>query len=492
MKSVTLGEHLDYAMLAQLQKGGVQIVLSENARQRILHCKKYLDDKLNGSDQLFYGINTGFGSLCNIAISKEDLTALQRNLVMSHACGTGPLVSTEIIRLMLALKIQSLAYGHSGVQLATVERLITLYNNDYLPVIYEQGSLGASGDLAPLAHLVLPLLGMGELWIAGKRVAAADKMADLGWEPLLLGAKEGLALLNGTQFMTAYGVYAVNTAQRLLDQADMVAALSLEAFDGRLDAFHPLIHGVRPHKGQVQVAANMRKWLAESPGMAKTKKAVQDPYSFRCIPQVHGASRDAWEYVARLMAVEMNAVSDNPNIFPDDDLILSGGNFHGQPLALALDFLAMAMAELGSISERRTYQLISGVRDLPAFLIAHSGLNSGMMIPQYTAASIASQNKQLANPASTDSIVSSNGQEDHVSMGANAATKLYRLLDNVETLLAIELMNAAQAMDLRKNAQSSPALEKLRKDYRQHIAFLAEDRYLHPDIQASKAFLHAY
>lgn len=492
MKSVTLGEHLDYAMLAQLQKGGVQIVLSENARQRILHCKKYLDDKLNGSDQLFYGINTGFGSLCNIAISKEDLTALQRNLVMSHACGTGPLVSTEIIRLMLALKIQSLAYGHSGVQLATVERLITLYNNDYLPVIYEQGSLGASGDLAPLAHLVLPLLGMGELWVDGKRVDAAAIMAELGWEPLLLGAKEGLALLNGTQFMTAYGVYAVNMAQRMLDQADMVAALSLEAFDGRLDAFHPLIHGVRPHKGQVQVAANMRKWLADSPGMAKAKKAVQDPYSFRCIPQVHGASRDAWEYVARLMAVEMNAVSDNPNIFPDDDLILSGGNFHGQPLALALDFLAMAMAELGSISERRTYQLISGVRDLPAFLIAHSGLNSGMMIPQYTAASIASQNKQLANPASTDSIVSSNGQEDHVSMGANAATKLYRLLDNVETLLAIELMNAAQAMDLRTHAQSSAALEKLRKDYRQHIAFLAEDRYLHPDIQASKAFLRAY
>lgn len=492
MKRVTLGEHLDYAMLAQLQKGGVQIVLSENARQRILHCKKYLDDKLNGSDQLFYGINTGFGSLCNIAISKEDLTALQRNLVMSHACGTGPLVSTEIIRLMLALKIQSLAYGHSGVQLATVERLITLYNHDYLPVIYEQGSLGASGDLAPLAHLVLPLLGMGELWVDGKRVDAAAIMAELGWEPLLLGAKEGLALLNGTQFMTAYGVYAVNMAQRLLDQADMVAALSLEAFDGRLDAFHPLIHGVRPHKGQVQVAANMRKWLADSPGMAKAKKAVQDPYSFRCIPQVHGASRDAWEYVARLMAVEMNAVSDNPNIFPDDDLILSGGNFHGQPLALALDFLAMAMAELGSISERRTYQLISGVRDLPAFLIAHSGLNSGMMIPQYTAASIASQNKQLANPASTDSIVSSNGQEDHVSMGANAATKLYRLLDNVETLLAIELMNAAQAMDLRTHEQSSAALEKLRKDYRQHIAFLAEDRYLHPDIQASKAFLRVY
>lgn len=492
MKRVTLGEHLDYAMLAQLQKGGVQIVLSENARQRILHCKKYLDDKLNGSDQLFYGINTGFGSLCNIAISKEDLTALQRNLVMSHACGTGPLVSTEIIRLMLALKIQSLAYGHSGVQLATVERLITLYNHDYLPVIYEQGSLGASGDLAPLAHLVLPLLGMGELWVDGKRVDAAAIMAELGWEPLLLGAKEGLALLNGTQFMTAYGVYAVNMAQRLLDQADMVAALSLEAFDGRLDAFHPLLHGVRPHKGQVQVAANMRKWLADSPGMAKAKKAVQDPYSFRCIPQVHGASRDAWEYVARLMAVEMNAVSDNPNIFPDDDLILSGGNFHGQPLALALDFLAMAMAELGSISERRTYQLISGVRDLPAFLIAHSGLNSGMMIPQYTAASIASQNKQLANPASTDSIVSSNGQEDHVSMGANAATKLYRLLDNVETLLAIELMNAAQAMDLRTHEQSSAALEKLRKDYRQHIAFLAEDRYLHPDIQASKAFLRVY
>jgi histidine ammonia-lyase len=491
MKSITLGEQLDFATLAQLQKGGVQITLSEKAKQRIVACKNYLDNKLAESDQLFYGINTGFGALCNIAISKTDLTALQRNLVMSHACGTGPMVAPELIRLMLVLKIQSLAYGHSGVQLATVERLITLYNHDYLPVIYEQGSLGASGDLAPLAHLVLPLLGMGELWIGEKRIAASTVMNELGWEPLLLGAKEGLALLNGTQFMTAYGVYAVNTAQRLLDQADMVAALSLEAFDGRLDAFHPLIHAVRPHQGQVQVAANMLRWLADSPAMQKPKKAVQDPYSFRCIPQVHGASRDAWSYVAQVMTVEMNAVSDNPNIFPDADLIVSGGNFHGQPLALALDFLAMAMAEIGSISERRTYQLIAGVRDLPAFLIARSGLNSGMMIPQYTAASIASQNKQLANPASTDSIVSSNGQEDHVSMGANAATKLYRILDNVETLLAIELMNAAQALDLRKGVQSSVAIEKIRSAYRQQVPFLDEDRYLHPDIQTSKLFLRA-
>ncbi len=492
MKTIYLGEPLDFSTLGELMEPGNKLALSTQAVARIQACKKYLDDKLADSDQLFYGINTGFGSLCDIAISKNDLSSLQRNLVMSHACGTGNMVPVAIIRLMLVLKIQSLAYGHSGVQLATVQRLVDLYNHDVLPVVYEQGSLGASGDLAPLAHLSLPLLGLGEVWVNGNITHSSSLLPTFGWEPIVLQAKEGLALLNGTQFMSAYGVYAILKGQQLIDQAAMIAALSIEAFDCRTEPFHPLVHEVRPHLGQQHVAAAIRDWLTGSPTAARTKTAVQDPYSFRCVPQVHGASYDTWLHAASVFETEINAVSDNPNLFPEEDMIISGGNFHGQPLAFALDFLAIAMAELGAISERRTYQLISGSRGLPAFLIAHSGLNSGLMIPQYTAASIASQNKQLAVPASIDSITSSNGQEDHVSMGANAATKLYRVLDNVETILAIELMNAAQAFDLRGDWKTSAGLSKLLAAYRKKVPFLAEDRLLHDDIVASKRFLQSY
>lgn len=492
MKTIYIGDPLDFTTLGELMFAGNHLALSSQAVERIQSCKSYLDQKLAESDRLFYGINTGFGSLCNIAISNNDLSTLQRNLVMSHACGTGARVPEEIVRLMLVLKVQSLAYGHSGVQLATVQRLIDLYNHDVLPVVYEQGSLGASGDLAPLAHLSLPLLGLGEVLVNGNITHSSSLNATFGWQAIALQAKEGLALLNGTQFMTAYGVYAVIQGEKLLQQANMIAALSMEAFDCRTEPFHPLVHEVRPHPGQQQVAANIRAWLEGSPTAAREKTAVQDPYSFRCIPQVHGATYDTWLHVASVFETEMNAVSDNPNLFPEEDLIISGGNFHGQPLAYALDFLAIALAEIGSISERRTYQLISGSRGLPAFLIAHSGLNSGMMIPQYTAASIVSQNKQLAVPASIDSITSSNGQEDHVSMGANAATKLYRILDNVETILAIELMNAAQAFELRGDWKTSARLTKVFQAYREKVAFLNEDRLLHDDILASKAFLRTY
>jgi len=491
MMQLQLGGKLSFSDLKAVMHGRVQLELSEQAIARIQKGKAYLDGKLAGNQQLFYGINTGFGALCNVGIAPDALSDLQHNLIRSHACGMGEEVPADLVRLMLALKIQSLAYGHSGVALETVHRLVAFYNAGLLPVVYQQGSLGASGDLAPLAHLCLPLIGEGEVWLVGQRLDASDALKKLGLQPLHLEAKEGLALLNGTQFMSAYGVYAVLAAEDLLNKADLVAAASLDAFGGRLEPFHPAIHQVRPHPGQLQVAAHMLQLLGDSALQKQERKAVQDPYSFRCIPQVHGASRDVCSHVKDVFSREINAVSDNPNIFPDEDLIISGGNFHGQPLALAMDYLAMALSELGSISERRTYQLISGTRGLPPFLAANSGLHSGMMIPQYTAASIASQNKQLSVPASTDSIVSSNGQEDHVSMGANAATKLFRVVDNAYRLLAIEWLNACQALDFR-DAASSTVIEKHKKDFREQVSFMESDRFLHADMVAAEAFLRSF
>lgn len=465
------------------------LALSEEARINIDKCRAYLDEKMKSLDAPIYGINTGFGSLYNVKISNENLSKLQENLVKSHACGTGAEVPSEIVKIMLLLKIQSLSYGHSGVQLETVERLIDFYNNDILPVIYEQGSLGASGDLAPLAHLSLPLLGEGEVYADGFRQPAAKVLDKMGWKPIVLQSKEGLALLNGTQFMSAYGVYVLLKSVKYCYLADVIAAISLEGFDGRIEPFNELIHLVRPHKGQIVTARRFNELLEDSEIIAQPKKHVQDPYSFRCIPQVHGATKDTIDYVKRVFRTEINSVTDNPNIFIDSDLIISGGNFHGQPLALTLDFLGIALAELGSISERRTYQLISGLRGLPAFLVSDPGLNSGFMIPQYTAASIVSQNKQLAAPASVDSIVSSNGQEDHVSMGANAATKALRIVENLERILAIELMNASQAIEFRRPLKSSEFIEMFLKSYREEVPLVTEDRILHYDIENTIAFL---
>ena len=439
------------------------LALSEEAKINIQQCRDYLDRKMASNETPIYGINTGFGSLCNVKISNEHLSQLQENLVKSHACGTGEEVPQEIVKLMLLLKIQSLSYGHSGVQLQTVERLVDFYNHDILPVIYTQGSLGASGDLAPLAHLSLPLLGEGEVYCDGFRQPAKKVLEKMGWQPIVLQSKEGLALLNGTQFMSAYGCFILLKAMKYSYLADVIAAVSLEGFDGRIEPFNELIHYVRPHKGQIVTANRMTELLEGSQLISRHKEHVQDPYSFRCIPQVHGASKDTIEYVKKVFKTEINSVTDNPNIFKNEDLIISGGNFHGQPLAMALDFLSIGLSELGSISERRTYQLISGLRGLPAFLVDNPGLNSGFMIPQYTAASIASQNKQLATPASVDSIVSSNGQEDHVSMGANAATQCYQVVNNLEKVLAIELLTAAQALDFRRPMKSSGSIEKLVK-----------------------------
>lgn len=479
-------------LLQEIISQNMKLDLSEEARVNIEKCRTYLDEKMQAHGEPIYGINTGFGSLCNVKISNENLSKLQENLVKSHACGTGEEVPHEIVKIMLLLKIKSLSFGHSGVQLKTVERLIDFYNNDVLPVIYTQGSLGASGDLAPLAHLSLPLIGEGEVYVDGFRQPAKKVLEKMGWEPIVLQSKEGLALLNGTQFMSAYGAYVLLKASKYAYLADVIGAISLEGFDGRIEPFNELIHLVRPHKGQINTAKRFQELLEDSEIIAQPKKHVQDPYSFRCIPQVHGASKDTIDYVKRVFKTEINSVTDNPNIFIETDEIISGGNFHGQPLALALDFLGIALAELGNISERRTYQLISGLRDLPAFLVSDPGLNSGFMIPQYTAASIVSQNKQYATPASIDSIVSSNGQEDHVSMGANAATKALKIMENLERILAIELMNASQAIEFRRPLKSSEFIESFLKLYREEVPLVTEDRILHYDIEKSVAFLNSF
>lgn len=471
-------------------KNNAQLSLSAQAEKKIIEGRAYLDEKLKKSNDPIYGINTGFGSLCNTLIDDSQLEILQRNLVMSHACGSGTKVPIPIVKLMLLLKIKGLAYGNSGVQLKTVKLLIEFYNRDIIPVVYEQGSLGASGDLAPLAHLSLPLLGLGEVYYKGKIQAAGKVLKAEKLEPIALCSKEGLALLNGTQFMSAYGVWCVLMAQRLFNWANVIGALSLEAFNGRIEPFKKHLHVIRPHAGQLLVAKQISELLKGSQIINQPKTAVQDPYSFRCMPQVHGASFDAIQYAKQVFETEINSVTDNPTIFPNEDEILSGGNFHGQPLALALDFLTLAISELANISERRIYQLISGQRGLPPFLIKEAGLNSGFMIPQYTAASIVSQNKQLCTPASADSIVSSNGQEDHVSMGANAAVKCYKVTENVYTVLAIELMNAAQAIEFRRPLKTSVRLEKLLTKYRKTVKTLVNDRILHYDINASRDFLY--
>lgn len=466
-----------------------RLALSEEAVAAITRCRRYLDEKMRDIGRPVYGVTTGFGSLCDISIPEDDLSTLQHNLVMSHACGTGEEVSGEIVRLMLLLKIQCLSYGHSGTQLLTVQRLVDMYNSDVLPVVYQQGSLGASGDLAPLAHLSLPLLGLGEVRYKGEIRESREVCRELGWEPVRLQSKEGLALLNGTQFMSAHAVRAALQAERLIRWADLIGALSLEAFDGRIEAFYPQTHRLRHHEGQIETARIFLEILRGSEIITRPKTHVQDPYSFRCIPQVHGAVKDSLRHVWSIVEKEVNSATDNPSIFPEEDLILSAGNFHGEPIALPMDLLALALSELASISERRIFQLISGQRGLPGFLVARPGLNSGFMIPQYTAASIVSQNKGLCWPASCDSIPSSQGQEDHVSMGANAATKLVKIADNTERVLGIELMNAAQALEFRRPLRSSPIIEALMAAYRKEVPFVENDTYLHPFIEKSAAFL---
>ena len=485
-------ERLTIAKVKEIVDNKMTLALSDEAKRRIQKCRDYLNKKMETQKEPIYGVTTGFGSLCNISISKEQLSQLQKNLVMSHACGVGDEVPQEIVKLMLLLKVQNFSFGYSGVQLETAQRLVDCYNSDILPVVYQQGSLGASGDLCPLANLMLPsVLGMGDVYYKGVKTDVSNIYIEKGWKPITLQSKEGLALLNGTQFMSAYAIWNILKAQRLSKQADMVLSLSLDAFDGRIEPFFESLHKVRPHKGQLETAAAVRKYTDGSDIIKRHKEHVQDPYSFRCAPQVHGAAKDTIRYVASVIETEINSTTDNPIVLPDEDLVISGGHFHGEPLAMVLDFLAIAVAELGSISERRCYQLIDAKRGLPSFLVAKPGLNSGFMIPQYAAAAIVSQTKQYCTPASVDSIPSSQNQEDLVSMGANAATKCYKVMENVERVLAIELFNAAQALDFRhqEGLKSSPFIEKMVEDYRKCVPFVEIDEIMYKHIHSSVRFL---
>lgn len=482
-------EHLSIERIGEIVYGGYQIQLSYDAQKRIVECRKYLDRKIEETTSPIYGVTTGFGSLCNVSIGSDYLAQLQINLMMSHACGTGDRVPNDIVKIMLLLKIQSLSYGFSGCQLVTVNRLIDFFNNDVYPVVYMQGSLGASGDLVPLAHLTLPLVGLGEVEYQGEIITGAEMLQKLEWQPIQLASKEGLALLNGTQNMSAFAVWALLQSHRLSEWADRIAAMSLDAYYGLTAPFIDAVHQVRPHKGQIATAARMRQLLEGSEIVEKPKQYVQDPYSFRCIPQVHGTVKDTIDYVASAVDVEVNSATDNPTVCPDDDLIISAGNFHGEPIAMPMDFLAIALCELANISERRIYKLVSGTRGLPSFLVANPGVNSGFMITQYAAASVVSLNKTLSTPSSVDSIPSSQGQEDHVSMGANAAIKLYKVVLNTERVLAIELFNAAQALDFRRPLKSSPAVEALHDSYRKVVPFIVDDEVMYPHIAKSVEFL---
>lgn len=482
-------ELLSIEQIGEIVYGGYKIELSDDAQRRISECRKYLDKKIEESTVPIYGVTTGFGSLCNVSIGSDYLAQLQINLMMSHACGTGDRVPNDIVKIMLLLNIQSLSYGFSGCQLATVNRLIDFFNNDVYPIVYMQGSLGASGDLVPLAHLSLPLVGLGEVEYKGKVLTSVELLKKFKWQPIQLASKEGLALLNGTQNMGAFAVWSLLQSQRLSKWADKIAAMSLDAYYGLTAPFTDAVHQVRPHKGQIVTAARMLELLEGSEIMEKPKSYVQDPYSFRCIPQVHGTVKDTIEYVRSVVDVEVNSATDNPTVCPDEDLIISAGNFHGEPIAMPMDFLAIALCELANISERRIYKLVSGTRGLPSFLIANPGVNSGFMIPQYTAASIVSLNKTLSTPSSVDSIPSSQGQEDHVSMGANAAIKLYKVVLNTERVLAIELFNAAQALDFRRPLKSSPAVEAIHAAYRKVVPFIVDDEVMYPHIAQSIEFL---
>lgn len=470
---------------------GRQLALTDHVWNKIDENHQALARLLREPGKRYYGINTGFGALYTVAIAPEQVEQLQTNLLRSHACGVGPSVPGPIVRLTLLLKIISLAKGQSGVRKEVVRFLMDLYNHQITPVVPMMGSLGASGDLAPLAHLCLPMIGEGEVVYKREQMPALKALTLAGMDPLPLKAKEGLALINGTQYSLAWLIYALDNAGRIADVSDMCAAMSMDAYDAHPSPLDAAIHAARRQEGQIHAAENLRRWLRDSEILGRDKAHLQDPYSFRCAPQVHGASRDVIAYVASIANREINAVTDNPLVLGDagDERILSGGNFHAQPLALASDFLSMALAEYGSISERRCYLLLSGQRGLPQALAPNPGLESGMMICQYTAAAVVNRNKILTHPASTDSIVTSAGQEDHVSMAANAGIKLYEIVNNTWKLLAIEWMISNQALEFRRPLRTSPALEEKHTAYRLHVPALSGDRSYASDFDITENFL---
>lgn len=480
----------DIRTIVSVALSDAKLSLSPSVMERVNQNRAYLDGKIDNSDTAFYGINTGFGSLCNVVIDKSSLATLQKNLVLSHACGMGQEVPREIVKLILLLKIVNLSKGKSGIRLNLLQHMLDVYNAGITPVIFTQGSLGASGDLAPLAHLSCTLIGYGEAYDKnGNKVPSAQALKDASLNPIELAAKEGIALLNGTQFSLAYALYIVHHTHALWPLMTKITALSAEGFACDISPFNKLLHEIRPHAGQLKVAAEMYSLLSDSEMRTMEKLSVQDPYSFRCIPQVHGASWGVLQHVTDVVLTELNSVTDNPMVFDEEDELLSGGNFHAQPLALALDYLAIGLSELASISERRTYQLINGDRGLTPFLTGDAGLNSGYMIAQYTAASIVSQNKQLCSPASVDSIVSSKGQEDHVSMAANAATKCLQVWNNLLSVIAIEWNVAAQAIDQRMPVKLNPEIDSCHKTIRNIVPSLGQDRLLHDDLSKTRSLI---
>jgi histidine ammonia-lyase len=441
----------------------------------------------------YYGINTGFGVLANQRVSEEKLSQLQRNLILSHSVGVGDLVPKEICRLMLQLKVHALGIGYSGISVETFQRLLFFLEHDLIPAVPEKGSVGASGDLAPLAHMALPLLGYGYFWNDDRTgvIEASVILKEHGIEPIELQPKDGLSLINGTQLMSAYGAFVLEKTLHLLKVADVASAMSLEALQGSIVPFDKRIHQIRPHQGQKEVAANIRFLLKNSEILESHRNCgkVQDPYCLRCVPQVHGASRDAFRHSIQTIETEINSVTDNPLVFENGD-ILSGGNFHGQPLALALDYAKIGLAELASIAERRTYLLLEGHDGLPKLLMQETGINSGFMIPQYTSAALVSENKVLSHPSSVDSIPTSLGQEDHVSMGSISALHLLKVYENVETVLSIELFTAAQALDFRKPLKPGDGVEKAHQIIREAIPHATEDHYFKDDINMAIELIH--
>ncbi len=475
-------EKLDIGNTLALAERQLTGVLDKSTIQLVEQSRKAVQTIVD-NDQIVYGVNTGFGILANTRISSEDTRTLQYKILESHSVGVGEPVPREVARIMLITKLQSLAMGFSGVQLSTLERIIWMINNDVVPVVPEKGSVGASGDLAPLAHLFLPLIGLGEVFYKDKRMSSRNMLQMAGLQPVELGPKEGLALINGTQFILAYAVLCIQRFHNCLEAADIIGAMSLESLTGTKAPFDDRLHDLRPYQGTKLVAQRLRLLLHGSDIMQSHVDCgrVQDPYSLRCMPQVHGASRNAWLHLKQLTEIELNSVTDNPIIFSANDTI-SGGNFHGQPLALPLDYVCFAAAEAGNISDRRCYLLLEGKWGLPVLLMDNVGLNSGFMIPQYTTAALVSENKTLCFPASADSIPTSLGQEDHVSMGSISGRKLFQVLENLEFILAIELMSACQAIEFRRPLKSSAILEFAHEYVRSFVSFAKEDRIFSNDI----------
>lgn len=476
-------DHLTVDKVMDIANGRLKGVLNEEARIKVNECRRKVE-KMAASNKAIYGINTGFGPLCDVQISPAETSQLQENLLMTHAVGVGKHIDSTLSKIMLICKLHALCQGFSGIRLEVIERILYFIENEMLPVVPEQGSVGASGDLAPLSHLFLPLIGEGEFWMENEVVPAKMVLSKKGITRIKLSSKEGLALINGTQFILAHTITGLNKMEYLLDLADVAGAMSIEGYQGSASPFKEALHKIRPFRGNIVVAERMRLLLGNSQNLVSHEDCVrvQDPYSMRCIPQVHGASRNAFEHLNELAEIEMNSVTDNPIVLSETEAI-SGGNFHGQPLAMALDYNSIAASELGNISDRRSYLLIEGKYGLPRLLTEAGGLNSGFMIPQYTTAALVTENKSLCFPPSADSIPTSLGQEDHVSMGSISARKFNQILENLEKILAIELMYAAQALEFRRPNTFSPVIEKNFSIIREKVAKLEEDRILKEDIK---------